>query len=330
MLRWIYTKRRVNMSRLWKVFSGFKMKVFMNSADENWILDRIHREWLKHTPLDGTASLNDCELIWLMAPWKWRSIPPEFLVSKSVLCTIHHIDPSKFAETQLAEFTARDQFVDAYHVPNKYTANFISNLTSRPIHIISYWFDPDLWYPVEKNIARKTLSISEDRFVIGSFQRDTEGGDLKSPKLAKGPDLFCDYVEKISDDKTLVLLGGWRRQYIINRLNDAGIEYKYIEMAPFQILRQMYAACDLYIVSSRHEGGPQALLEAPAMKVPIISTRMGIAEDVICENCIIDIEEELYFPTRGDVERNFENVQKFNITSHIEKYVSTLKGVIKR
>ena len=35
-----------------------------------------------------------------------------------------------------------------------------------------------------------------DKKLIGSFQRDTEGYDLKTPKLSKGPDIFCDIVEE--------------------------------------------------------------------------------------------------------------------------------------
>ena len=71
---------------------------------------------------------------------------------------------------------------------------------------------------MDKSVARSSVGIDDKKFVVGSFQRDTEGSDLKSPKLEKGPDLFCDYVEKIADENTLVLLGGWRRQYIMNRL----------------------------------------------------------------------------------------------------------------
>tara|TARA_A100001515_G_C4588148_1_gene215219 strand:- start:1746 stop:2666 length:921 start_codon:yes stop_codon:yes gene_type:complete len=306
------------------------MKIYVNNPGENWIIDRIRENWYKHKSEISTENQDESDLVWIVAPWQWQYMNRNLLQRKRVLCTIHHIVPDKFDSNRANEFLARDAYVDAYHVPNKYTAHFVRQLTSKPIYVVGYWFDSSLWYPMENAKIRKKLGIDEDRFVVGSFQRDTEGSDLKSPKLEKGPDLFCDYVEKIKDKKTLVLLGGWRRQYIMNRLNSASIEYKYIEMAPIDQVREMYAASDLYVVSSRYEGGPQALLEASAMKVPIISTRMGAAEDILCENCIIDIEKEVYIPTSEDVVQNYKNVQKYDIITHIENYVSMFKEVLKK
>ena len=304
------------------------MKVYINNPGENWIIDRIRAEWYREKSDISTENIEESDVVWIAAPWMWQHLNLNLLQSKTVLCTIHHIVPSKFNEQKANEFLYRDRFVDAYHVPNKYTANFISRFTKKPIHIIGYWFDSKLWQPMDKSVARSSVGIDDKKFVVGSFQRDTEGSDLKSPKLEKGPDLFCDYVEKIADENTLVLLGGWRRQYIMNRLNKAGIEYKYIEMAPIQQLREMYACCDLYVVSSRVEGGPQALLEAPAMKVPIISTKMGSAEFLLNENCIVDIPNEVYLPTEKDVEENFNIVQNYDIMKHVEKYEELLRSLV--
>jgi glycosyltransferase involved in cell wall biosynthesis len=40
---------------------------------------------------------------------------------------------------------------------------------------------------------------------------------------------------------------------------------------------------DLYLVTSRTEGGPKAILEAMATGVPIVSTKVGMAPDIIKE-----------------------------------------------
>lgn len=57
------------------------------------------------------------------------------------------------------------------------------------------------------------------------MQRDTEGSSIASgnflPKLEKGPDVFCDIVEmynKTHSKDIHVVLAGWRRQYVIDRL----------------------------------------------------------------------------------------------------------------
>ena len=102
-------------------------------------------------------------------------------------------------------------------------------------------------------------------------------------------------------------------------------------MAPIEQLREMYACCDLYLVSSRVEGGPQALLEAPAMKVPTLSTRMGSAEFLLHPNCIIHFNREpehIVLPNENEVEACYNIVQEYDIVKHADKYEELLRSLI--
>jgi glycosyltransferase involved in cell wall biosynthesis len=125
------------------------------------------------------------------------------------------------------------------------------------------------------------------------------------------------------------LLGGWRRGYVINRLKKSNIPYTFLEKADLKTLRKMYNSCDLYVVGSRYEGGPQAIYEAAACKVPIVSSDVGTASQVLVDNCIIDIEKDLYYPTENDVNYNFINVQNFSIFNHAKVYEKMLRGYAK-
>ena len=308
------------------------MKIFPLPPKENWICDRFVEEWKESFPLNYTDDPVSADLVWLIADWCWNHLPIDILTNKKVCATVHHIVPEKFGKKELNEFIYRDQFINAYHVPNKITKHFVSQLTKKRIKIIPYWLNKKVWKPLSKKEARKKLKISEKDYVIGSFQRDTEGHDLKSPKLEKGPDLFCNYIIKNrlkieKKGKINVLLGAWRRQYVIKRLEEEGINYTFIEKASIETLKQMYAACDLYIVASRYEGGPQALLEAPAMKIPTISTNTGIAESVLSKNCIIDVKEEYYVPSKEDVEESFLKVSMLSIEDIGKEYLKLFKGV---
>ena len=49
---------------------------------------------------------------------------------------------------------------------------------------------------------------------------------------------------------------------------------------PYQKMNELYNAIDLYLVSSRVEGGPQALIEAPLAGTAVFSTDVGIARDI--------------------------------------------------
>jgi len=294
------------------------MKIYINNANENWIVDRLKEQWYQYFPDTIPKDLNDLDVFWLLAPWQWRELE-SVLETKVVVCTIHHVDENKFNEQ---EFKQRDKYVDYYHVPNKFTHEFIADYTKKPIVQIGYWFVSDIWYNDEKDY-RGQFDLKENDYVIGSFQRDTEGHDLKSPKLCKGPDVFCDYVEAIKKIPNLVvLLGGWRRQYVIKRLTDAGIDFRYKELPDQETIRRMYQCCNLYVVGSRTEGGPQALFEASNMKIPIISTDCGMASQVLSEKCIFDMGvNNKYWPSQEDIEFNFNNVKQFDIKDHGENYI---------
>ena len=302
------------------------MNIFCVTPGENWICDRIGFEYQKsssHNVILDRLGL-ETDIIWILAGWCWQQIPKNALLSRRVVCTIHHEVPEKFNKNKLRDFLARDQFVDCYHTPCQKTHDFIRGLTKKPIKILSYWVNPDLWKNRNLLEMKKKYGIVEGEFSVGSFQRDTEGHDLKTPKLEKGPDRFCDYVEKLKESgkNVHVLLNGWRRQYVINRLESSKVKYTYIELPPMETVSEMYSACDLYVVGSRHEGGPQSVLECAISKVPIISTDVGIVSNILPASCIIDMDKEyqIYLPTDSDIDHCFKNVQNYLLSDYSKEY----------
>jgi glycosyltransferase involved in cell wall biosynthesis len=260
------------------------VRVFTLAANEDWICDRFAREWRRHSSEFATAVPHDADVIWLLAGWCWRHIDSQLLATKKVVATIHHIDESKFDKTSLDDFKARDEFVDMYHVPCRSTWQLVSRLTKKPIFVQQFWVNQKLWFPLNKDDTREKLGLNDSRFLIGSFQRDTEGSDLVSPKLAKGPDVFVDVVSEFNKHRKFdveVILAGWRRQYVMRRLDELGIKYMYFDRPSDNFLNMLYNALDLYVVGSRCEGGPQAVVECAATQTPILSTPVGIAEDIL-------------------------------------------------
>ena len=299
------------------------MKVFVLAPHESWICDRIAKEWHDYMGHISTNNVYEADILWLLAGWCWNHVPQEILAKKKVVLTEHHIVPEKFDNAKQQLFLYRDQFVDAYHVPNKFTEKFLRTMTSKPIYVLGYWFDPKTWFKEDKKKCREELRLPKDKFIVGSFQRDTEGGS-RNPKLEKGPDIFCDYLEGLMREDLHILLGGWRREYVVDRLNNVDMSYTLIEKTSIDIVRKMYNACDLYVVASRYEGGPQAIYEASAMKVPIISTNVGVASEILSEASVIDLPVEFYYPTPHDVDLNYKHVQQYSIIKHALKYANML------
>lgn len=156
-----------------------------------------------------------------------------------------------------------------------------------------------------KSNYRKSLGISDESYLISNFQRDTEGYDLTLPKLQKGPDVFVSIVTMLNDivPNTHVLLAGPRRHWMRAELHRRNIPFTYIgniydgddlrqNILPRSELAQLYNISDLYLLASRWEGGPYAILEAVACRCPILSTDVGIARDILDSSSIFsDIVE---------------------------------------
>jgi len=308
------------------------MSIYTLAPNENWICDRFVNEWNEHSPVPTTKNIHDCSILWLLADWCWNSVSPEILAEKKVVATIHHITPEKFGPSEKSEFNARDQYVDVYHVPCVQTKKQIENLTSKPIWVEPFWVNSKLWYPIlqaDKDRARSQMGLGANHFIIGSFQRDTEGHDLISPKLEKGPDLFCDAVEQMRDalkeKEIMVLLGGWRRQYVMKRLDAAGIKYYYAELPPLETLNTFYNILDLYIVAARCEGGPQSIVECAAAQVPIVSTDVGLASAFLSPESLFKPGEVL--SAKPNISYAYEKVQDYFMPKGFESYTKFFLGL---
>jgi len=129
---------------------------------------------------------------------------------------------------------------------------------------------------------RRKLGIPDNSICIGSFQKDGEGWEEgNSPKFVKGPDIFCEVVKKLGEkNPVFVLLSGPARGYVKNKLSSYSIPYKHLYLRNYQNIAKLYRAIDLYVVTSRAEGGPKALLESFASGVPLVSTDVGMVHDI--------------------------------------------------
>lgn len=294
------------------------MKIYINKINENWVVDRFRSEWIKNNKSQVTEKIKESDIIWIISPWTWKKIPKKYLNKTKVICSIYHIDKNNF---DTYDFYSLDQFVDEYHVITDKTIEYLSKLTNKKITSIPFWVNQNIYYEInEKNKLRNELNFNESEFLVGSFQRDTEGFDLESPKLIKGPDIFIDIVKKMNNEITnfKVVLAGKRRQYVINQLEICKIPYEYFEMVDFEMLNKLYNVLDLYLVTSRIEGGPQAILECGITKTPIFSTDVGIASKILHQDSIFS--PKLFEFKNVDTNYAYINSKKYTIPEGMKKY----------
>ena len=302
------------------------MKIFLSKINESWIVDRMRSDWYEYNNTISTENISSSNIIWIISPWLWKKIPKRYLKTKNVVCSIYHIDFENFDKKERREFFERDKYVDFYHVISLKTKEQLQTLTEKEIVSIPLWVNQNNWFHIEKkDNLRKEFNLNETDYLIGSYQRDTEGHDLISPKLIKGPDIFLEIVEEIckSNKNAKVVLAGNRRNYLIKNFENKGIPYVYFEMVDLPTLNKLYNILDIYIVSSRVEGGPQAIVECSLTKTPIVSTDVGVASEILHPESIF--AEGEFKAAVPNVDYAFKNSQKYKIPEGMNNYVKMFK-----
>lgn len=159
--------------------------------------------------------------------------------------------------------------------------------------------DTRLFYPADADTrltARQSLGVPDDHFCIGSFQKDGVGwGEGLVPKMIKGPDVFLEAIDIIRREVPVhVLLTGPARGYVKHGLEQMGVPYTHHFLEDFKDLPRYFHAIDAYLVTSREEGGPKAIMESMASGVPILTTRVGMAPDLVVDGVnggLVDVED---------------------------------------
>lgn len=147
----------------------------------------------------------------------------------------------------------------------------------------------------------------KDKKLIGSFQRDSLGTNLSQAKWQKDPDMLIDIMKKLDNSKYILLLAGPRRHYVINKCKEFNINYIFVgdeiyidnhnddllvNAINIEKMPYLYSLIDLYIVSSKSEGGPKAIPESILCGTPVLSTSVGFAEDLLNDENIYKDSKE--------------------------------------
>jgi teichuronic acid biosynthesis glycosyltransferase TuaC len=153
----------------------------------------------------------------------------------------------------------------------------------------------DIFYPIDKNVARRQLKLSPSkRYVLFSSSFSTP---IKNYPLANEACISFDNLE-------LIELIGFTRQEVNLLLN----------------------ACDLALITSYNEGSCQFLKEAMACNCPIVSTKVGDAEvfgktegcyitNFVKEDVISKIKEALDFSQKTEKTNGRERIIKLGLDS---------------
>ena len=195
---------------------------------------------------------------------------PEFDAAYSALVR----DPGRFSAIQVTHSEMRDLVLEA-------------GVASERVFVVPIGIDVEGFAAGDgsaRSRSRGVLGLPLDAFVIGSFQKDGVGWEEGlEPKLVKGPDVLVAALERVRNavPELHVLLTGPARGYVCRELGRLGIPFVHTVAADRGELVRAYHALDAYLVASRQEGGPKGVLEAMATGVPLATTRVGQAQEIV-------------------------------------------------
>lgn len=239
--------------------------------------------------------------------------------SNRVIVTWFHVTPDDERNNDVVNY---QDFVDFFHTSCSLTKEKLMKLglSNSKIKMIPLGVDINLFSPKTK--AQDTASLK-----VGSFQKDGEGwGEGNKPKFVKGPDIFLRAIGLLKNLKPEieVVLTGPSRGFVKKGLEDLDVKYSHVFLEKPSQVSSYYKEIDYYFVCSREEGGPKAILESMASGVPIISTKVGMAPDIIVDgkNGFIVDKESDYVKIVQLLEKNQLEKEKIIANARItsEKY----------
>jgi hypothetical protein len=301
--------------------------------NQKWICDRLKDQFIEHFP-DITKKPVEADYIWYIAPWNYQYIPEGYdemkwqavLQSKKVIATIHHIDQDYLNEGKYKrQFKFIRKYVTLIHSICPQTTRDIKKYCNLEAPIITkyLWVKDPQFYPINSNQKvelKRKYGIGDEgsSFVIGNFQNE---------KKSKAPEIFLKIVLDMIDigRKIEVVLCGRNRQFLIENFEKMGIKYHYFQMVPLETINELYNCLDLYIISSRYEGGPRSIIECGLTRTPIISTRVGIAQEFMDENSLFDVDNWVtYRETKPNLDVLFKNIEFLGTQNYLDEFRSVL------
>jgi len=277
------------------------MRIAVIRENSGWIIDEIADDYARFTRHD-VVHPDQADLVWYLNPWDLPHSIGSVSNETPVVVSIHHVarDRQDAYRPLFDQINARGIQVIT---PNNHSQKTLQGLGRTPATLLPYWLlSPRRGAP--KNRYRMVMHQHAD-IVIGSFQKD--GNKDGSPKLTKGPELLVEVITRLHNMglRLHACLSGYNRQYVARELEGQGIDYTLFERHPD--IRELYDSVDWCLITSRDEGGPQAVLEAAYRQVRVLSTDCGMASVILHPDCLCASAEDFVVKVVNGLGRRTEN-----------------------
>lgn len=152
-------------------------------------------------------------------------------------------------------------------------------LSRRKVHVIPNIIDESLLEPAaptDRATIREELGISQDALAIMCVARLVP---IKNHRMLLNA--FSDALREVPELQLALVGGGELQQTLEDLAKELGIADKVIFAGERHGAARCFRAADIAVLTSFSEGMPNSLLEAMACGLPVISTAVGGAVDLV-------------------------------------------------
>lgn len=216
------------------------------------------------------------DVVHFLTPHIATSFCPSFSKTTACVTNIHHIENSLSLEPA--------SYVDSIMAMCYEWYEFLikEGIEENRLNIVRYGVNTDTFKPgdeLEQEKLRKKYNIPKDAFVIGfSAKRSSDSCSRKGVNILE--QLITQSNVKYPSVWWVIRGPGW--QSLVEQQSKLGARITHL---PFLLekrdVAESYKLMDAYIVTSRIEGGPVPLFEAMSCGLSCISTKVGLAPEII-------------------------------------------------
>jgi glycosyltransferase involved in cell wall biosynthesis len=190
---------------------------------------------------------------------------------------------SRYRRSRFADFFARR--AHAFIAVSQFCASNARAMRRGDVQIVRNPFERSLAEtPIDdaRRVLRRIIGASSEAVVLGFF------GNLETQKR---PEVFVDIVEMLGQRRPnaeiIGCLFGERREPLATRIDElvqARNLQRRVHLMGFRFPPERFmAGCDLIIASAAEESFGRTLIEAMLVGVPVVASRSGGHEEIICD-----------------------------------------------
>ena len=246
-----------------------KVKVNLLFDPEKWVLRKTAEHIVKHLPdinfnmIDFRQKIQEPADITHATHWAmWFRQPWDILKKGKNIITVHHLE--NLDSRILSNLSRLDKII----VISKEWYDYLlkCGVPVSKLTINRRGVDLNLFYPRD---------LKHQMLTIGYVGRKYPGG-------RKGEKLLVEIAEKLKGESIQFIFIGQRWEEEVKHLKEnLGFRVQYLQNLSEEEVARQISSLDLMLITSKVEGGPFCLIEALASGIPVLTTSVGLAKELI-------------------------------------------------